>query len=90
MAELMLASQTERTLVAAAEVPWSLGSVSKDFLVLGREPSTLTEYLSKPWSSSTTPVLSHLLANLPAAFWFWINTSWPEISLGNTLLRVYN
>ena len=31
----MLASQTERTLVAAAaEVLWSLGSVSTDFLVL--------------------------------------------------------
>ena len=30
----MLASQTESSLVAAAEMQWSLGSVATDFLVL--------------------------------------------------------
>ena len=34
LAELMLASRTERTLVEAAEVPWSPGFFSTDYLVL--------------------------------------------------------
>ena len=34
LAELMLASRTERTLVEAVEVPWSPGSISTDYLVL--------------------------------------------------------
>ena len=50
------------------------------------DPSTRMEYLSNPRSSRTTPVLSHLLAKFPAAFWFWMNTFWPENSFGNTLL----
>ena len=50
------------------------------------DPSTLMEYLSNPRSSRTTPVLSHLLAKLPAAFWFCMNTCWPEIRFGNALL----
>ena len=50
------------------------------------DPSTLTDYISKPRSSSTTPVLSHLLAKFPAAFWFCKETCCPEISFGKTLL----
>ena len=34
LAELMLASRTERTLVEVAEVPWSPGFFSTDYLVL--------------------------------------------------------
>ena len=44
------------------------------------------EYLWKPMSSSITPVLSHLLAKMPAALWFLMKTCWPETSFGNALV----
>ena len=34
-------------------------------------PLTLTTYLSWLLSTTTVPVLSHLLASLPALLWFW-------------------